>query len=183
MPGDVGELVADPRAGDGAADLGGRRAGGVVLLFLSPVGSLARLGLGDLRLGAVGDAGELGDDAGGQDEGEAAHVLFAVSAGQAHEEGRVGAGLVVQGAGFEARVEGGGARGAGAAADAAVDREGGLRARPLRRGRGCRGPAADQGVKRAMVSKVPQPGGVISGLRPPSRKWNLKEEKGSWGTS
>ena len=86
-PGDVGELVADAGAGHGAADLRCRRAGGVGLLFGAAVGSLARGGPGDAGLGAVGDAGELGDDAGGQDEGEAAHVLFAVGAGQAHDEG------------------------------------------------------------------------------------------------
>ena len=80
-----------------------------------PCGPWRRLGLGDRRLWAVGDAGELGDDAGGQHEGEAAHVLFAVTAGQAHLEGRVGAGLVVHGARLKAGVEGGGAGGAGAA--------------------------------------------------------------------
>ena len=79
------------------------------------MGALAGLGAGDGGLGAVGDAGELAEHARGQDEGELAHVLFAVLAGQAHDEGAVGAGLVAQGAGFEARVEGGGALRAGAA--------------------------------------------------------------------
>ena len=49
-------------------------------------------------------------------------------------------------------------------------------------GAGLSGSCADQGTNFAVVVKVPQPGGVISGLRPPSRKWKEKEEKGSWGT-
>ena len=84
LAGHVGELGADPRPGQGAADLGGRRAARGVELFLSPVRALAGAAPGDRRLGAVGDAGELGHHAGRQHEGEAAHVLFAVVAGQAH---------------------------------------------------------------------------------------------------
>ena len=95
-------------------------------------------------------------------------------------KGAVGAGLVVGGAGFEARVEGGGAGRAGAAVNAVVDRRAAVRA-STSPGEGCSGSWADQGVKRAVVVKVPQPGGVISGVRPPSRKCSLKESKGSWG--
>ena len=47
---DVGELGADARAGDGAPDLAGGRAGGVALLFGSPMRPLARLGPGDALL-------------------------------------------------------------------------------------------------------------------------------------
>ena len=49
-------------------------------------------------------------------------------------------------------------------------------------GAGLSGSCADQGVNLAVVVKVPQPGGVTRGLRPPSRKWKVKDEKGSWGT-
>ena len=62
-------------------------------------------------------------------------------------KGRVGAGLVVEGAGFEAGVKGGGAGGAGAAVDAALDREGGRARSTSSPGEGLSGSWADQGVE------------------------------------
>ena len=50
---------------------------------------------------------------GGQAGREAGQVLVAVVAGQAHLEGRVGAGVVVQRTGLKARIEGRGAAGQG----------------------------------------------------------------------
>ena len=121
--GDVGERRADARAGQDVADLrGGRAAGGGLLLApglatsppRSPRRGICRCRRPCRSPRAAGVADEAGD------------VLLAVSAGQAHREGRVGAGGVVGGAGFEAGGEGrGAARRAGGPAGAGVDLEAG----------------------------------------------------------
>ena len=79
---------------------------GWLQLFLAAAFVFAGLGGGDRGVGAEGDAGELADHAGGQLDREVGDLLFGVLAGQVDVEGGVGAGGVVDRAGFEAGVEG-----------------------------------------------------------------------------
>ena len=86
----------------------------------------ARARLGEARLRAVGDAGELGGEALGRLYLDAVELLVAVGAGQAQGEGAVGAGDQLGGARQEAEGEGalGGVVGQGLAAGEAVSSKG-----------------------------------------------------------
>ena len=167
---DVGELAADPGARGRGADPAGRRAGGMVELFLSAVLSRAALGLGDRGLGAVGDAGEAGEHAGGQGGRELGQVLFAVAAGDPHLKGAVVGGGVAQGAGFEAGVEGGRPGRAGRVAGAGDDLEAraagdrGAARGGIQRRRGLKAPAARRGDQRGAAAFAKAQAKVREGL-------------------
>ena len=113
LAGDVGQRSADSRSGQGAADLGVGRAARAGQLFFAALWP-CRLDRGVWAFAHPGQRAEL---SWGQDRGELGHVLFSVCSLQAHVEGTEGAGVVVDRARFEVRVEGRDAsRGAGASA-------------------------------------------------------------------